>query len=185
MNNIESFSEIFHKLLTILKIGIGSDNRMFQGLFYISIGMMSYKNYDFLKRKKLKSYFIILLIIFIFNMFFDFEILKVLLYVFLFLTIIQIKLKDNAFYFYLRRTSVIIYFTHMIFFFIFSIIVGFDNCGGLLGFSISLCASLVLALVVNFFKCVYFLLTNSQIIKHYLMQKYLNCCIMFVLRSLE
>lgn len=73
-------------------------------------------------------------------------------YIFAFQFIIKIDFKDSKYFKYLRYSSTIMYFIHIIVFFILTLIVGISNCEGYLGFLWTLIVTIALSIILIFFK---------------------------------
>ncbi len=85
----------------------------------------------------------------ILNYYFNYEVFKVAFYTLFFVNVLNIDLKDNINWFRLRKTSTIMYFTHMIFYFILSLFIGFEKNDGLVPFVIVLISTLLLSIIIN------------------------------------
>lgn len=144
VDNIDKMNGVMYSFAKIIQLSLGS-GRLLTGFLYFSIGMCIAK---YQKKFNLINSFIMMIIMLILSYLFNLKIFNVLLYLFMFEFIMSIKLKDNNIYSKFRKSSTVIYFTHMIFFFIYTLIVGKDNCYGYLGFLITLFCSLILSYLV-------------------------------------
>ena len=144
MPNINNMSGIYYNIFYALKHTFGS-GRMFYSLLYFCIGMYISKN-----NLKYKSIYCIVIsfVLVSLNYYIDFFALKLLFYLSLFMLFLSFDLKNSRWYYYLRRTSTVMYFTHMIFFFIYSLVVGFDNCKGVVGFLLTIICTIILSIIV-------------------------------------
>ena len=144
LKNIDSMNGTLFSLAKIVKLAIGN-GRLLTGFMYFSFGMCIAKyeiKFDLLKT------FITVIIMFILTYITKYEIFRVTLYVSIFVAILSIHLKDKNIYKVLRKFSTIMYFTHMIFFFIYTLIVGKNNCYGIIGFVFTLLFTIILSIVV-------------------------------------
>ena len=136
-----NFANFFDYLIPIL----GQSGRNLTSLFYIVIGIL-------ISNGELKVNFKVLIpltfIIFMFCLFIDIEFVRALLYILLFILITKMNLNNSEIFFKLRKSSSIIYFTHMLVFFIYSLIVGFDNCKGVIGFFVTFATTILLSFVI-------------------------------------
>lgn len=157
--NINSLNGVMYKIFYIIKHTFGS-GRMFYSMIYIFIGMYISKN-----NIRIKSIYCITSIIFlsILSYYTKIEIFKILLYVSIFMTFVSMNLKNSTKYFFLRKTSTIMYFTHMIFFFIYTLIIGQDKCKGLFGFLFTLFGTILLSIIVFYIGKKH---PNNKIIKY-------------------
>ena len=147
-SNIDLYSGASYAVLQRLSSYFTRSGRILQGMLYICVGFGIYDRINYL-RKYTKQLILSLCILLIINSMINIEVFIVLLYVVIFMICLSIDLRDNKFYYYLRKTSTIMYFTHMIFFFIYCLFVGFDNCKGLVGFMVCLISTIMLSLILN------------------------------------
>lgn len=143
--NIDNTSGVWYNIIRTIQITI-SNGRLLTGFFYVAIGMCIAKYGIYLDSKialigmitsMILSYFFGGIIIF--NLF---------LYFFTFELVITMNLRDNNIYSYLRKASTVMYFTHMIFFFIWTLCVGTERCYGYRGFLFTLIGTIILSVIV-------------------------------------
>ena len=143
VNNQTNLNGIVYILAKIIKLSIGN-GRILTGFCYISIGMCIAKyrtNMDW------KISLCASIAAFIISVYYSNFISTLLLYFLFFLLALSIKLKDRKIYYYLRKSSTVMYFTHMIFFFVWSIKLGRGK-EGLMGFVFTLVCTLILSFVI-------------------------------------
>lgn len=147
ISNVYLYDGIILKIITLFKYAFGNSGRIFQGMFYICLGMLFFDNIKYFKQY-ICIYIIVNLLIIILSNYFDFNILKIIFNILIFLICISISLKDKSIYYYFRKIGVIMYFTHMIFYYIYSLVVGFKNCKGPLGFIFCLLNTLIFSVFI-------------------------------------
>ncbi|RHG60876.1 acyltransferase family protein [Coprococcus comes] len=128
-----------------------ADGRVFSGIYAMLIGALirKYKEkIDLIGKQYLILCFIVL---FTTDVFFDNTFLRVAVCVSFFCWIQSLKFKfvKAECGLYLRRLSAVLFYTHMIFFFIFGMLVGKEPAYGLTGFIVSLVAAIVFGIFVN------------------------------------
>ena len=137
----ENFTGILHIISFVFPT-----TRVFYGFCYLSIGMC-------IAKYKFKVNFKLLLLIdaicFIITVYFNNFISTLLLYIFFFMTIVSINLKDREIYYYFREASTIIYFSHMLFLFIWTL--KFSNMA-FLEFLLTLICSFILSILLIIFQ---------------------------------
>ncbi len=151
ITNISSFqgnSALYHITLIIKYTFV--NGKLLKNFIYFPIGMIL-TNFNIQPKKIL---LILSVTIFVFFSYYtNFSFLIVIISTLIFLIIINTKLKTRIMYKYLRRSSIIIYFTHMIFFFIWSMIVGTENCCGIAGFIFTILGSITLSIIICNIDC--------------------------------
>lgn len=126
----ESLNGILYLFSQFIKLSIGN-GRILTGFCYISIGMCIAK---YKKSIDWKISLLASVITFAISVFYPNFISTLLLYIFFFFLVLSIKMKDKKIYYYLRKSSTIMYFTHMLFFFAWSIKLGMGQKEGVNGF---------------------------------------------------
>ena len=150
--NNESGNSVIKVLSILIKKTIGK-GRMFSGTYYLLIGnLISRSKYQF-NKIILVFGFITSYLITAFTSFFP---MKVMMCVFFFILVVSLNLRGDGRYF--RRSSTIMYYTHMLFFFIFNLIMN-KEMYGLGGFTICCITTNVLAFFLNTGRC-----KNSKLI---------------------
>ncbi|MDU5208180.1 MAG: acyltransferase family protein [Clostridium sp.] len=137
-------------LLLIVKLfkGVFGTGRLFTGLVYISVGMYIAKHDITVKKYQIIS---MVLLGFVGNCLLsdvikDFALLVAVIG--LFLLVISTSLKDSNIFYNLRKTSTVMYFTHMIFFFVYSYLLRNVGYYGVDAFIITVVSSLIFAKIV-------------------------------------
>jgi len=125
------------------------EGKIFSGCYYLIFGMCIAK---FAKRTN----FVLALLIFILSsvlyVICQMDIFKLLGYVSFFELVRAINLKDRPIWFYLRKSSTVIYFVHMMIFFIYTKIAGEENNYGMTGFIITTVVSVTVSYIyIKFF----------------------------------
>ena len=128
-----------------------ADGRVFSGIYAVLIGALIRKYKE--KIDLIGKQYLILsfLVLFTADVFFDNTFLRVAVCVSFFCWIQSLKFKfvKAECGLYLRRLSAVLFYTHMIFFFIFGMLVGKEPAYGLTGFIVSLMASIVFGMFVS------------------------------------
>lgn len=140
----DNVNALFNMLKNLIKYTI-VNGRIFQGFTYISIGMYLSKKQINIDRKKLIK---LVVVSFVLEVFFNNAIFNLLLYIFIFYAVISINLEDRKIYYYFRKMSTILYFIHMWIFFIYSIVVGMENCYGANAFFVTIVVSLFFSIII-------------------------------------
>ena len=117
--------------------------RLFSGVYYILLGNLIAKNEYHIDRVYLLAIFTASYLIAAFTSFFP---IKVIMCITFFLLVISFKATGNGIYF--RRTSTIMYYTHMIVFFVLNTIAN-NEMYGWIGFVICCVVTNILAYVLN------------------------------------
>lgn len=128
------------------------NGRILRGIFYLSLGMTFSKYNEKIQKINYIYILIINIILLALSIITKRELIIQMYYIMFFLLILKINIKDNFIYYYLRCGSKIIYFVHMIIFFIWTISKGLDKCYGLRAFvftSIISTAFSVCILIIN------------------------------------
>ena len=126
----------------ILEKTIGK-GRLFSGVYYILLGNMIAKKEYHIDRIYLLAIFTASYLTVAFTSFFP---IKVIMCITFFLLVISFKATGNGIYF--RRTSTIMYYTHMIVFFVLNIIAN-NEMYGWIGFVVCCVVTNILAYVLN------------------------------------
>ena len=128
-----------------------ADGRVFSGIYAVLIGALIRKYKE--KIDLIGKQYLILsfLVLFTADVFFDNTFLRVAVCVSFFCCIQSLKFKfvKSECGLYLRRLSAVLFYTHMIFFFIFGMLVGKEPAYGLTGFIVSLVAAIVFGMFVS------------------------------------
>ena len=111
----------------------------------MAVGMCCSKYKICLPRSILILLFIVALICSIYNYN---SICESIMGIILFLMVKDINLKDRTVYYFFRKSSTIIYFMHMIFFFLYSLFIGFEEAKGIDGFLISLISCIIFSIFI-------------------------------------
>ncbi len=144
-DNISKLDGISYDIAFLINLTFSS-GRIFTGIFYMSIGMYFSKHKEKIPKNMLIVLFILALI---FSTYYYNDICEAIMGITIFLIVRDIELKDRKIYYYFRKTSTIMYFMHMIFFFIYSLLVGFDNAKGLDGFFVSFVSSVIFSVIIQ------------------------------------
>ena len=147
--NIEMFNGTILSILNILKSIIGNSGRILQGLFYIYLGMLLYDKQKNINKKNIYIFLSEIIILIILNCVINNPIFKIPFNILVFIISIKIDLPNNSFSLYFRKFGVYMYFTHMIFYFIYSLFVGFEKNKGINGFIITLICSISLSFLIT------------------------------------
>lgn len=134
-----------NKLVYIFHI-VFSTGRVFRGIFLVELGLLINKYNSKLQLSK-KMLSLIMLISFTISVIIPNEASKVILYVSMFLLVLQLNnIKINTINF--RKCSTIIYFMHMINLFIFMLFVGKENVYGIHSFILDVFVCLVESFII-------------------------------------
>ena len=139
------------KIVAFLLQKTVADGRVFSGIYTMLIGALIRKHkekIDFIGKRYLVPCFLILFMV---DVFFDNTFLRVAVCVSFFISVQSLKLRfvKAEWGLLLRRLSAVLFYTHMIFFFIFGMLVGKEPAYGLTGFIVSLVAAIVFGMFVN------------------------------------
>ena len=140
--NLNTTNNIVMTVSLILEKTIGK-GRLFSGVYYILLGNMIAKNEYHIDRIYLLAIFTASYLTVAFTSFFP---IKVIMCITFFLLVISFKATGNGIYF--RRTSTIMYYTHMIVFFVLNIIAN-NEMYGWIGFVVCCVVTNILAYVLN------------------------------------
>lgn len=139
-----------------------ADGRVLSGIYTMLIGAVIRKYKEKLDLIGKQYLILCFLVLFAVDVFFDNSFLRVAVCVSFFISVQSLKLHflKAKWGLYLRRLSSVMFYTHMIFFFIFGMFVGKEPAYGLAGFIVSLIAAIVFGIVVNKEKIV-----NNRIVR--------------------
>lgn len=144
-DNISKLEGISYNIAFLINLTFSS-GRIFTGMFYMSIGMYFSNHKENLPKSVLIIVFIFALI---FSSYYYNDVCEAIMGITIFLIVRDIDLKDKKIYYFLRKSSTIMYFMHMIFFFIYSLFVGFDVAKGLDGFFVSLVSCVIFSIIIQ------------------------------------
>ena len=150
ITNIGNYTGIIYYFLKYIQYIIGASGRILQGMMYVVLGFILYNNKDKVSNIKYYWYIILLLLFFTLNALVYSQIIRVLFNISLVMLAISLPLKDNKIYPYLRKTGVIVYFIHMIIFFAYSLIVGFDDSKGTIAFIVCFSITFIISMIINY-----------------------------------
>lgn len=140
--NINTTNNVVMTVSLLLEKTIGR-GRLFSGVYYILLGNLIAKNEYHIDRIYLLAIFTASYLVAAFTSFFP---IKVIMCITFFLLVISFEATGNGIYF--RRTSTIMYYTHMIVFFVLNIIVNKEMYGWV-GFAFCCIVTNILAYVLN------------------------------------
>lgn len=126
-------------------IKLFGNGRLFAGIYWIIIGIFisKYTIVSNTKTRKLLCFFVLIMMIFI-----ETRINKLFFPICLFLFASSLELKKKEIFYIMRRSSKIIYLTHMLFFFLWSMRYGFQDNFGFGAFIFTITCSLILSVIV-------------------------------------
>ena len=140
--NLNSTNNVVATVSLLLEKTIGK-GRLFSGVYYILLGNLIAKGEYNIDRIYLLTIFIVSYLMVAFTSFLP---MKVVMCITFFLLVISVNVTGNGIYF--RRTSTIMYYTHMIIFFVLNIIEN-NEMYGWIGFAFCCIVTNILAYVLN------------------------------------
>ena len=121
--------------------------RMFSGTYYVLFGVLVAKYKEWINKISAAGWIVVFGILFFITFFTNVPFINILMNAALFIVVEEISW-DCTYGAYLRRSSTVIYYVHMLIFFVYTILVGMDSRYGVAGFVItSVCAMLVAVLL--------------------------------------
>lgn len=150
VTDIDSYKGLEYAIARGISLSIGN-GRLMTGFLFFAIGMC-FVDSHILSKLKATYCFVLWLICFFVSSLLDYAFIDVMLYCFLFMTFINVRLPRQTFYIVLRRFSVYLYFLHMLFWSLWIFIVGWDNkykvYHGFNGFTFTLLNSILLGAII-------------------------------------
>lgn len=128
-----------------------SEGRVFSGIYLMLIGALIQKYSKWINNAMVRYSCIIFVTLFIFDVFIDnvFLRLSVCVAFFIFVQNLKVKKVTDAQSHFLRRMSTVVFYAHMIIFFLWGLIDGKEPSYGFTGFIASLVGTVVLAVIIS------------------------------------
>ena len=144
----------FHGLSRLLAVCLAktfSEGRVFSGIYLMLIGALIQKYSKWINNAGVRYSCIIFVILFLLDVFIDnvFLRLSVCVSFFIFVQNLRVKKVTDAQSHFLRRMSTVVFYTHMITFFLWGLINGKEPSYGLTGFAASLVGTIVLEVIIS------------------------------------
>ena len=141
----------FSRLLAVCLAKTFSEGRVFSGIYLMLIGALIQKYSKWINNAMVRYSCIIFVTLFIFDVFIDnvFLRLSVCVAFFIFVQNLKVKKVTDAQSHFLRRMSTVVFYAHMIIFFLWGLIDGKEPSYGFTGFIASLVGTVVLAVIIS------------------------------------
>lgn len=145
--NTDCTSRIIAIIGELLQMTIGK-GRIFSGIYYVLIGVLIAKYKRWISKTAVVGWFVAFIILFLVTTFTDISFVNILMNIVFFIFIEKVAWY-STYVAYLRRSSTVIYYVHMMVFFIYSIWKGLEFGYGIVGFAVTSLGSMIVAVLVN------------------------------------